>query len=115
MLAIEAYELYLSQALLEGLATLPDLHVWGITDQQRLYQRVPTFSFSWPGRPPLTIAEQLARADIYVWNGDFYALSIVERLGLSAQGGLLRVGLAHYNTLQEIERLIDVLSAMKAI
>jgi cysteine desulfurase family protein (TIGR01976 family) len=106
MAAIEAYELGLSKALLEGLGSVPGLHIWGITDADRLQQRVPTFSFSLQGWHPRAVAEELAKAGINVWDGNFYALAVLERLGLEEQGGIVRVGAAHYNTLDEVDRLV---------
>ena len=108
------YEEQLSLALLEGLKSVPELHIWGITDPQRIASRVPTYSFSLQEWSPADVAAKLAQNDIYVWDGNFYALSAIERLGLEEKGGVVRVGLAHYNTLQEIERLIALLKDMQA-
>ncbi len=108
--AITTYELELNHALLEGLSSIPGLHIWGITDPRSLDQRVPTFSFTLEGRTPYTIASALDKANINAWDGNFYALSVTERLGLEDKGGLLRVGAVHYNTQAEIERLVEVLS-----
>src|SRR6266487_172065 len=109
MAAIEAYELGLNKALLEGLSTIPGLHIWGITDAGRMQQRVPTFSFSLQGWHPRAVAEEMAKANINVWDGNFYALAVLERLGLEEQGGIVRVGAAHYNTQDEIDRLVAAL------
>jgi cysteine desulfurase family protein (TIGR01976 family) len=109
MAAITAYELSLNKALTEGLSSVPGLHLYGITDIERMHQRVPTFSFTLQGHSPHAVAESLARHDIYVWNGNFYALTVTERLGLEEHGGLVRVGLTHYNTSEEIQRLVDAL------
>jgi cysteine desulfurase family protein (TIGR01976 family) len=106
MAAIEAYELELNRALLEGLSSIPGLHIWGITEPERMHQRVPTFSFTRPGRLPRQIAEELAQQSIYVWDGNFYAYETERMLGLEQQGGFVRIGLTHYNTLREIDRLI---------
>src|SRR6266487_580778 len=109
MTAIEAYELDLSKALLAGLSSVPGLHIWGITDAGRMQQRVPTFSFSLQGWHPRAVAEEMAKANINVWDGNFYALAVLERLGLEEQGGIVRVGAAHYNTQDEIDRLVAAL------
>lgn len=109
MAAIADYELGINKALVEGLSSVPGLHLYGITDSERLDQRVPTFSFTLEGHTPLEVAEELAREQIYVWNGNFYALSVTERLGLEERGGLVRVGAVHYNTFDEILKLIEVL------
>ncbi len=109
MAAIAAYEMGLSKALLEGLSSVPGLHIWGITAAERLQQRVPTFSFSLQGWHPRAVAEELAKANINVWDGNFYALAVLERLGLEEQGGIVRVGAAHYNTRDEVDRLVAAL------
>jgi cysteine desulfurase family protein (TIGR01976 family) len=109
MEVIQDYESSLSQALLEGLSGIPGVHVWGITDPDMVHDRVPTVSFTLEGHHPREIAEYLGGREIYVWDGNYYALAVTERLGLEGSGGMLRVGLTHYNTQQEIGRLIDAL------
>jgi cysteine desulfurase family protein (TIGR01976 family) len=108
--AIRAYERGLSQQLIAGLQQVRGLRIYGIVDPQRLDRRVPTVSFTLEGLTPREIAGRLDEANIFAWNGHFYALAVTERLGLEAQGGLLRVGLAHYSTAQEVETLLDVLA-----
>jgi selenocysteine lyase/cysteine desulfurase len=110
MAAIEAYELELNHSLLEGLGSIPGLHIHGITSPHSLDRRVPTFSFTLDGWTPLAVAQALAKEDINVWDGNFYALSVTERLGLEESGGLVRVGLTHYNTQAEIDKLVTALS-----
>lgn len=112
MATITAYELELNKALLNGFNSVPGLHLRGITDPQRMDQRVPTFSFTMDKHGPAAIAEALDKANIYAWNGNFYAISVVDRLGLEGQGGLLRIGAVHYNTLEEVERLAEVLRSL---
>jgi cysteine desulfurase family protein (TIGR01976 family) len=109
MAAIEAYELDINKALVKGLTSVPGLHLYGITDLERMHQRVPTFSFTLQGHTPRAVAEALANEQIYVWDGNFYALSVTEQLGLEDHGGLVRVGLTHYNTYEEIEKLMAAL------
>jgi cysteine desulfurase family protein (TIGR01976 family) len=109
---IKEHERPLSRALIEGLLSIDGVKVWGVTDLERLDQRVPTVSFTMRNRSPREIAEYLARHDIYVWDGNYYALAIMEYLGLQSSGGMVRVGAVHYNTVAEIERLIDVLKSM---
>ncbi len=104
MTAIRAYEFELSRALIEAIETVPGTHIHGITDMKRLDERVPTVSFTWEGRHPLEIAEALGNAGFYVWDGNYYALAVTERLGVEASGGMVRVGAVHYNTLDEIAR-----------
>jgi selenocysteine lyase/cysteine desulfurase len=86
--------------------------VYGITDPARLRSRVPTVSFTIEGWRPRALAEHLAGEGIQVWDGHYYALELVERLGLREAGGMLRVGLAHYNTAAEVDRLASVLRAL---
>jgi cysteine desulfurase family protein (TIGR01976 family) len=109
MLAIHAYEYELSRALLSALEAAPGLHLYGLTDPDRLEDRVATFSFRLKDLPPRKVAEQLAEQGIYVWDGNYYALNITERLGVEDSGGMIRVGAAHYNTLEEVERLKEAL------
>jgi cysteine desulfurase family protein (TIGR01976 family) len=109
MLAIHAYELELSHALLSALEAVPDLHLYGLSDPDRLGDRVATFSFRLQDLHPRKVAEQLAEQGIYVWDGNYYALNVTERLGVEDSGGMVRVGAAHYNTLEEVERLNDAL------
>jgi len=109
MAAIEEYESGLNTALLKALCSISGLHIWGITDSARMQERVPTFSFTLHGWTPGAVAEALALEDIYVWSGNFYALEILERLKLEEQGGIVRIGLAHHNTLGEISRLQEAL------
>ncbi len=107
--ALAGYERELCARLITTLRGIPGLKIWGITDPDRLARRVPTVSFTLAGHHPRRIAEQLAADNIYVWDGNYYALAVMERLGLEGQGGMLRVGLAHYNTLDEIDRLGEAL------
>ncbi len=101
-----AYERQIGTRLLAGLATIPGLRLWG---PPTMDGRVPTFSFTIQGRHPDAIAEHLAAREIYAWSGNFYAVEVTARLGLDAEGGLLRVGLCHYNTAGEVDRLIAAL------
>lgn len=106
MRVLGEYEHQLSLALLQGLQSVPGLRLLGITDPLRLASRVATYSFTLQGWSPIQVAEKLGQQEIYVWDGNFYALAAMERLGLEEHGGVVRVGLAHYNTFSEIERLI---------
>ncbi|MEW6569360.1 MAG: cysteine desulfurase-like protein [Chloroflexota bacterium] len=112
MSAIRAYEMELSRALLETLAEIPGLRIWGITDLKALDRRVPTVSFTVEGMTPRAIAEALDAAGVYVSDGNYYALAVTERLGREGRGGMVRVGLAHYNTIEEVERLGRALQAI---
>ncbi len=111
--AVKAYEKTLSARLIAGLQSIRGVKVWGITDAARLDWRVPTVSFTMDERHPRRIAEHLGERGIFVWDGNYYALSIMERLGLEQSGGMLRVGLAHYNTADEIDRLLEALADLR--
>ena len=109
MTAIRAYEFELSRALLSTLTQVPGLRLYGLADPRRLDERVPTFSFRLDGKHPLLVAEMLAKENIYAWDGNYYALEVTTRLGLEQSGGMVRVGAAHYNSLDEVARLGEVL------
>ena len=110
MQAIRQYEQTLSQHLLTGLQRIPDIRVYGITDMARLEERLPTVAFTWPRLTPRGTAEYLAGFGFCVWSGNYYALRLMEALGLEGSGGAVRVGLAHYNTTEEIDRMVAALS-----
>ncbi len=114
MAAIHLHEREMSLAVLERLALVPGLKLYGISDASRVAERVPTFSFTLDGHRPRAIAEHLARRAISAWDGDFYAWELVRALGLDGIGGLLRIGLVHYNTVGEADRLRDALLELVA-
>jgi cysteine desulfurase family protein (TIGR01976 family) len=107
MTAIVDYERGLAGQLLDGLGAIPGVTIHGITDAARLAERVPTVSISIDGAHPRAAAEQMGRAGIFVWDGDFYATGLIERLGKAADGGVLRLGLVHYNTAPEVDRALE--------
>jgi selenocysteine lyase/cysteine desulfurase len=72
-------------------------------------QRVPTMSFRLEGKHPHDVAEALGNAGIYVWDGNYYALAVTERLGVKDSGGMVKMGAAHYSTLDKVSRLGEVL------
>jgi selenocysteine lyase/cysteine desulfurase len=109
MTAIQGYESGLITALQSTLAEVDGLHMYGPMDADPPFDRVPTFSFHPARGQPRAVATELAQRDVYVWNGNFYAQAVTERLGLENRGGLVRIGLVHYNTHDEIGRLADAL------
>jgi selenocysteine lyase/cysteine desulfurase len=109
MTAIREYEKTLSVALLDGLQTVPGLRIYGITDPSRLDERVPTFCFTVEGQDTVEVGRKLGERGIFAWTGNYYALDIMERLGLEGKGGALRVGAVHYNTAGDIEQLVAAL------
>jgi selenocysteine lyase/cysteine desulfurase len=109
MAAISAYEIALSHAMLEILEETSGVTVFGPTEMDRLDQRVPTFAFTLEGMPPRQVSAELGKRDIFVWDGNYYALQVTESLGLEESGGMVRVGPVHYNTVEEIQRFGKVL------
>lgn len=110
---IEAHERQLLVRLLDGLGALPGYRVWGIVDPERFDERVPTVSLTHARHSPAELARSLAEAGIFTWSGSHYAVPLVEALGLQS-GGTLRIGLLHYNTAEEVDRLLDVLARLDA-
>ncbi|MBD1909106.1 MULTISPECIES: cysteine desulfurase-like protein [unclassified Leptolyngbya] len=104
---IQEYERSLSLALIPNLLQIPGMQVYGITDPGEFGWRTPTIGLRLAGYTPLELATALGKQGIFTWNGNFYALNLTQRLGLESGGGLVRIGLAHYNTTAEIERLLQ--------
>ena len=109
MSAMQAYETELSRELIGIIESVPEARVHGITDINRLGERVPTVAFTLAGKRPEQMAEAIGKQGIYVWNGHNYALAIVERMGLLEAGGMIRVGPVHYNTKEELQKFGEVL------
>jgi cysteine desulfurase family protein (TIGR01976 family) len=109
MQAVMDYERGLSAQLLSGLREIKGIQVYGITNPQDFTWRVPTITCNIEGHSPQELAKYLAEAGIFAWNGNYYALGIMERLGLEEHGGALRLGMAHYNTPEEIDRVLGCL------
>ncbi len=112
MAEIGAYERQLCRQLLAALSELPSVRVWGITDPARLDERVPTVSITHRKLSPAALAEYLGSRGIFAWHGNFYALQVTESLGLEP-AGLVRLGLLHYNTPAEVQRLAAVLRELE--
>jgi len=111
MTAIRAYELELYRHLAEGLAAIPGVTTYGLTDPATFDRRTPTAAISIAGVGPRAAAEALGAQGIAVWDGDFYATGLIERLGL-APDGVVRMGQPHYNTRAEVERLLEALDGI---
>ncbi|TPN01065.1 cysteine desulfurase-like protein [Mesorhizobium sp. B2-1-3A] len=102
-----AYENPLAQRLIDGLSDIPGLTIHGITDPKRLGDRVPTVSFTVDGIVPETIVRQMNAENIFLWSGHNYAWEIVHQLGIPAEQGVVRIGIAHYNTAAEIDETLE--------
>jgi cysteine desulfurase family protein (TIGR01976 family) len=107
--AIRRYEQGLFERLLPGLLAIPGLAFYGIKELARYHQRVPTVALRLAGHSPCELAAKLGERGIFTWDGNYYALNLSERLGVEPTGGMLRIGLVHYNTPEEIGRLLDAL------
>jgi cysteine desulfurase family protein (TIGR01976 family) len=109
---IAAYERQLCGRLIDGLARLAGVRVWGIINRERFGERVPTVSITHRKLAPLELADHLAERGIFAWHGNFYALELSESLGLEPEG-LVRLGLLHYNTSEEVDRLLTALDELE--
>ncbi|HTB94654.1 MAG TPA: cysteine desulfurase-like protein [Candidatus Sulfotelmatobacter sp.] len=109
-----AYETGIIWRLIEGLKSIPGARVYGITDPQRSAERCSTLSLRIGNHHPTAIATFLGERGIFTWDGNYYALNLSERLGVESQGGMLRIGLVHYNTAEEVDRLLAALREFAA-
>ncbi|MFZ5807920.1 MAG: cysteine desulfurase-like protein [Chloroflexota bacterium] len=109
MAVMREYEAQLGKTLLEVLEETPGVTIYGLRDLNRLAERVPTVAFRLKGWHPRRIAEELDKAGIYVWDGNYYALEVTTRLGVENDGGMVRVGPVHYNTADEIQKFGEAL------
>jgi cysteine desulfurase family protein (TIGR01976 family) len=114
MRAIHDYESELSRTLLDVLEETPGVTIYGLTDRKRLAERVPTAAINLKGWHPRRVAEELDKASIYVWDGNYYALNVTEGLGVEESGGMVRIGPVHYNTLEEVEQFGQALRQIAA-
>ncbi len=106
--AIGAYERTLARRLLAGLAEIKGVTIYGITAPNRIDERMPTVSITHARRTAAELAHDLGECGVFAWHGNYYALSLTETLGLEPQG-MLRLGLVHYNTVEEVDRLLTAL------
>jgi cysteine desulfurase family protein (TIGR01976 family) len=108
--SIQQHERGLTQKMLRGLSKISSLRLYGISDPARMASRCPTFAVRVEGHTPLELATRLGERGIFTWDGNYYALNLTERLGVEKDGGFLRIGLVHYNTEQEVDRLLEALA-----
>src|SRR5579862_6170060 len=112
--ATRQYEMSLLARLVEGLLAIPGLRFFGISDPKRFDDRCSTVSLRLANHTPTEVAKFLGERGIFTWDGNYYALNLTERLGVEANGGLLRIGLVHYNTMEEVDRLLAALREFAA-
>jgi cysteine desulfurase family protein (TIGR01976 family) len=108
--AFAEHEDALAQRFLKGLDRLQGVRLYGIGDVSRMNERTPTFALRAGSQHPLETAEELGRRGIFVWDGHYYAITLMERLGLLESGGAVRIGFCHYHTLEEVDRVLEALA-----
>jgi cysteine desulfurase family protein (TIGR01976 family) len=107
--AIHQHERRMTEAMIAGLLAIPGLKLYGITDPRRFESRCATFVVRIEGHTPLELATKLGERGFFTWDGNYYALNLTEQLEVERLGGFLRIGLVHYNTMEEVERLLAAL------
>ncbi len=107
--AIQQHEHGLTEILISGLLGIPGLKFYGIRDLAQLDRRCPTVAVRIAGHTPLELATKLGDRGFFTWDGNYYALNLTERLDVEKDGGFLRIGLAHYNTAEEVRRFLAAL------
>lgn len=109
---ITTWERELTSRLIDGVAALPGITVQGITDPDLMDHRVPTVSVTHSSRRSADIARELAKRGIFVWSGHNFALEVARSLGLDEEDGVVRIGLAQYNTIEEVDATLRALESV---
>jgi len=107
--AIHKHERKMTGKMIAGLLAIPGLKLYGISDPRRFEERCATFVVRIEGHTPLELATMLGERGFFTWDGNYYALNLAEQLDVERLGGFLRIGLVHYNTIEEVERLLAAL------
>jgi selenocysteine lyase/cysteine desulfurase len=107
--AIHQHESALLKKMIAGLQTIPGLKIYGITDPARFHERCTTLAVRIENHTPLQLATKLGERGFFTWDGNYYALNLTEHLDVEKSGGFLRLGLVHYNTVDEVDRLLAAL------
>jgi cysteine desulfurase family protein (TIGR01976 family) len=107
--AIHEHERGLLQRIMSGLSKIAGLKIYGITDPARFHERCATLAIRIPGHTPLELSTKLGDRGFFTWDGNYYALNLTEHLDVEKSGGFLRIGLVHYNTVEEVDRLLAAL------
>jgi len=111
---IRQHEMALAKRMVKGLLEIPGVRFYGISDPARFDERCPTVAVRVKELTPLACAKFLGDRGIFTWDGNYYALNLTERLGVEKTGGLLRIGLVHYNTAEEVDRLLGTMRELAA-
>ena len=112
--ATHGHERKMTEKMIAGLLAIPGLKLYGITDPRRFEERCATFVVRIEGHTPLELATKLGERGFFTWDGNYYALNLTEQLDVERLGGFLRIGLVHYNTMAEVERLLGALREIVA-
>jgi cysteine desulfurase family protein (TIGR01976 family) len=107
--AIYPHERAMTEKMIAGLLAIPGLKLYGISDPSRFDHRCATIVVRIEGHTPLELATKLGERGLFTWDGNYYALNVTEQLDLERLGGFLRIGLVHYNTMEEVERMLGAL------
>ena len=113
--AIHEHERGLTAPMIAGLKKIPGVKIYGITDPARFDERCGTFAIRIEGHTPLELATKLGDLGFFTWDGNYYALNLTEHLDVEKSGGFLRIGLVHYNTMDEVDRLLAALREIRAL
>src|SRR4029077_5604500 len=107
--AIHVHERKMMEKMIAGLKTISGLKLYGITDPRHFDNRCATFVVRIEGHTPLELATKLGERGFFTWDGNYYAMNLTEQLDVERLGGFLRIGLVHYNTMEEVERMLAAL------
>jgi len=112
--AIHEHEHALMETLISGVLAIPGVKFYGISDPKRFAHRCPTIVLRMRGHTPVELASKLGERGFFTWDGNYYAINLTDRLDVEKDGGFLRIGIAHYNTAEEVERLLAALQEITA-
>jgi cysteine desulfurase family protein (TIGR01976 family) len=107
--AIHNHERALLERIMTGLRQVPGVKIYGITDPAHFQERCATLAVRVENHTPLELATKLGDRGFFTWDGNYYALNLTEHLDVEKSGGFLRIGLVHYNTIEEVDRLLVAL------
>jgi len=107
--AIHEHESRLLERIMAGLKKIPGLKIYGISDPARFHERCATLAVRIENFTPLELATKLGDRGFFTWDGNYYALNLTEHFDVEKSGGFLRIGLVHYNTMEEVDRLLAAL------
>jgi cysteine desulfurase family protein (TIGR01976 family) len=107
--AVHVHERKMIEKMISGLLAIPGLKLYGVSDPRRFEERCATFAVRIEGHTPLELATKLGERGFFTWDGNYYAINVTEQLDVERLGGFLRIGVVHYNTMEEVEQLLAAL------